>query len=99
MSIIIISVIFMLIIIIRSYIHIDNNSVTFRDLVKTSIPAVVGIICLTVRSTYFALPEDAMVSAEYMTYRNILMAVFLAMMGYIVRTGVYSVVFFYGNRN
>lgn len=99
MTIIIISIIFMLIVIIRSYIYIDKSSVTFQDLVKTSLLAAIGIICLTVRATYFALPEDAMVSSEYITYRNILMAAFLAMMGYIVRAGIYGSVFFYRKRN
>ncbi len=98
MTIIVIAILFMLVIVIRSYSYIDNNSVETKDVVKALVPAFIGIVCLGTRATYFALPEGAMVSAEYIMYRNILMAVFLAMMGYVVRAGIYSSVYIYRSK-
>lgn len=99
MTIIILSILFMLVIIIRSYKYIDNNTVTSNDLIKAIVPAVIGIFCLTFRATYFALPDGGMVSSEYVMYRNILMAIFLAMMGYVIRAGIYGAVFIYRKGN
>lgn len=99
MTIIIFAIFFTLAIIIRSYTHIDNNDVTDKDLIKAFIPALIGLISLTLRATYFALPEEAMVSAEYLNYRNILMVIFLVMMGYIIRAGIYGCVFLYRRRS
>lgn len=98
MTIIVIAILFMLVVVIRSYSYIDNNSVETIDVIKALIPAVIGLVCLGVRATYFALPEGAMVSSEYIMYRNILMGVFLAMMGYVVRAGIYSSVYIYRNK-
>lgn len=82
-------------VVVRSYKHIDHNEVSNSDLVKAIIPALIAVICLTLRGTYFALPEQGMVSMEYLNYRKILLWGFLAFMGYIMRALIYSCVYIY----
>lgn len=99
MLIIIIAIFFALSLLVRSYRHIDNNDVSKSDLVKSLIPAMVGLACLFLRESYFALPEGAMASVEYLNYRKILLWGFLLCMGYILRSAIYGSVFFYRSRN
>ena len=86
-------------VVVRSYKHIDNHEVSKSDLLKAIIPAAIAIICLTLRGTYFALPEEGMVSLEYLNYRKIFLWGFLAFMGYILRALIYSCVYAYRKRN
>ncbi len=95
MLIILIAIFFALAIIVRSYTTIDAGEVSAKDVIKALIPAAIAIICLSLRVSYFALPEGGMVSSEYLTYRSILLWVFLALMGYVVRATIYGSVFLY----
>lgn len=98
MFIIVIAIFFTLSIIINSYKRIDTGEVSSRDVVKASIPAAIAIICLLLRTSYFALPDEGMVSSEYLNYRKILLWSFLGLMGYIFRSVIYGSVFAYRKR-
>lgn len=98
MTLIVIAIFFALAVIVRSYKHIDHGEVSRSDLIKALIPAVIAIICLSLRISYFALPDEAMVSQEYLNYRKYLLLVFLILMGYILRAAIYSSVYFYRKR-
>jgi hypothetical protein len=95
MIIIVIAIFFGLGVIVNSYKHIDHGEVSSSDLIKALIPALIAISCLSLKVSYFALPEQAMVSTEYLNYRKVLLWVFLALMGYIMRAAIYSLVYFY----
>ncbi len=95
MFLIFIAIIIMLVVVVKSYTYVDHNDVTEKDLVKALIPALVAIVSLSLRETYFALPEGAMVSGEYLMYRNILMGIFVVTMGYVIRVAIYGSVYFY----
>ena len=95
MFLILIAIIIMLVIVVKSYTYIDNNDVTEKDLIKALIPALIAVVSLGLRETYFAMPEGGMVSGEYLMYRNILMGIFVVTMGYVVRISIYSCVYFY----
>jgi len=99
MLIIVIAIFVSLAIVINSYKHIDGGDVSCSDVFKALIPALIAIFCLVLRSTYFALPEEAMVSTEYLNYRKLLLWVFLGLMGYVIRVGIYGSVFFYRMRS
>lgn len=99
MLIIIFSIFFALSILVRSYTHIDNHDVSKSDLIKASIPALLALLCLTLRESYFALPEGAMAGVEYLNYRKILLWVFLLCMGYLLRAVIYGSVFLYRGRH
>lgn len=95
MLIIVIAIFVSLIIIINSYKHIDSSDVSRSDVLKALIPALFALSCLALRSAYFALPEEAMVSTEYLNYRKILLWGFLGLMGYVIRAGIYGSVYLY----
>ena len=99
MFLIFVFIFFTLSIIIKSYKHIDNQEVLLPDIIKAAIPAIIGIICLVTRMTYFALPEEGMISLEYLSYRRYLIWIFVALMGYIVRTLIFGSVFLYRRKN
>ncbi|MBL4601148.1 MAG: hypothetical protein JKY84_00230 [Emcibacteraceae bacterium] len=99
MFIIVVAIFFTLTVIVNSYKHIDAGEITTPDLVKAVAPAVIAIICLSLRVGYFALPDEGMVSAEYLNYRNMLLWGFLGLMGYIVRAAIYGSVYAYRTRN
>ncbi|MBT6328684.1 MAG: hypothetical protein HOJ34_02780 [Kordiimonadaceae bacterium] len=95
MIIIVIAIFFTLGVIVNSYKHIDQGEVSRSVLMKALIPAAIAVICLSLRVSYFALPEEAMVSTEYLNYRKALLGVFLALMGYILRSAIYGSVYIY----
>lgn len=95
MTLIIVAIIFTLAVIVRSYNHIDHGDVNKSDLIKALVPALIAIICISLRVSYFALPDEAMVSTEYLNYRKYLLLVFLVLMGYILRAAIYGSVYFY----
>lgn len=99
MFLIFVFIFFTLSIIIKSYKHIDHKEVLYADVVKAAIPALIGMSCLIIRMTYFALPEEGMVSLEYLSYRRSLLWVFLALMGYIVRAIIFGSVFLYRRKS
>ena len=99
MLIIVVAIFFTLTVIVNSYKHIDAGDITTSDLVKAIVPAMIAIICLSLRVGYFALPDEGMVSPEYLNYRNILLWGFLGLMGYIVRAAIYSSVYVYRTRS
>lgn len=98
MLIIVIAIFFTLSIIIKSYKRIDGGEVRSGDVIKAFIPAAIAVSCLLLRTTYFALPEEGMVSSEYLNYRKILLWGFLALMGYIFRVVIYGSVYAYRKR-
>ena len=95
MILIVIAIFFALGVIVNSYKRIDHGDVVRVDIIKALIPALIAIICLSLRVSYFALPEEAMVSIEYLNYRKFLLWVFVALMGYIVRLAIYGSVYYY----
>lgn len=97
MLIITIAIFFSMAVIVKSYGYIDGHTVLINDIVKAAIPASIAIICITLRETYFALPEGSMVSAQYIEYRGYLLWGFLIFMAYIIRFFIYSMVFVYRN--
>jgi len=97
MLIIIIAIFFTLAVIVNSYRHVDGGEICVSDLIKAALPAFIAIGCLLLRTGYFALPEEALVSTEYLTSRKFLLWGFLAFMGYIVRMVIYGSVFAYRN--
>lgn len=99
MLLIFVFIFFTLSVIIKSYKHIDNQEVLMADVRKAAIPAFIGICCLVARMTYFALPDEGMVSLEYLSYRRFLLWIFLALMGYVVRTFIFGTVFLYRRKN
>ncbi|MBT6467595.1 MAG: hypothetical protein HOK50_08060 [Kordiimonadaceae bacterium] len=98
MLIIIIAIFITLSIIIKSYKRIDDVNVTSSDVIKATFLATIAISFLVLRNLYFALPEEGMVTNEYLNYRKILLWGFIALMGYIFRAIIYSLVYFYRNR-
>ena len=98
MLLITIAIFFAMAIIIRSYKYIDDNRVLKRDVIKAGSFASIAIVCIILRGTYFALPEETMVSNEYLTYRSFLIWGFMAFMAYIVRFVIYSAVYLYRSR-
>ncbi len=98
MFLIMIAIFFTLTVIVRSYTHIDSNQISNADVLKAVLPAMIAIMCLVLRENYFALPENAMVTGEYLTYRKLLLWGFLGLMGYIVRAAIYGCVFIYRKR-
>ena len=99
MLIIIIAIFFALGVIVKTYGHIDHNEVTRKDVIKAAVPAVIAVLCLILREGYFSLPDDTMVSTEFLNYRKILLWGFLGLMGYILRALTYGSVYFYRGRN
>ena len=99
MLIIIIAIFMTLFVIINSYKHIDNAVINKGDLVKAAVPAAIAFGCLMLREGYFALPDEGMVSIEYLNYRRILLWGFILFMGYIVRLGIFSAVYLYRNHH
>lgn len=95
MFLVFVFIFFTLSIVIKSYKHVDHKEVLLNDIIKASIPAFIAIICLVARMTYFALPEEGMVSLEYLSYRRYLLWIFIALMGYVIRTLIYGSVFLY----
>lgn len=86
-------------VVIKTYQRIDNGEITSRDVLIASAFAVISIVCLTLRVTYFALPEQGTVSLEYLTYRRYLIWGFMLFMGYILRAIVFGSVFLYRRKN
>mgnify|MGYP003624423964 CR=1 FL=1 len=99
MFIIVIAIFFTLSIIINSCKRIDEGEVSSGDVIKAFIPAAIAISCLLLRTGYFALPEEGMVSSEYLNYRKILLWGFLGLMGYIFRAVIYGSVYAYRMRS
>lgn len=95
MFLVFVFIFFTLSVVIKSYQHVDHQKVILNDIIKAAIPAFIAIICLVARMTYFALPEEGMVSLEYLSYRRYLLWIFIALMGYIIRTLIYGSVFIY----
>lgn len=98
MLIIVIAIFVSLIITINSYKLIDSGDVSRQDVLKALFPALIALSCLLLRSTYFALPEETMVSTEYLNYRKLLLWGVLGLMGYVIRAGIYGSVYFYRQR-
>lgn len=99
MFLIFVFIFFTLSIVIRSYKHVDHQEIILNDIIKAAVPAFIGIACLILRTTYFALPEEGMVSLEYLSYRRYLLWIFVALMGYVVRTLIYGSVFLYRRKD
>ncbi len=85
-------------VVVRSYMRVDSGDISRSDLIKATIFALISISCITLRETYFALPEGALVSAEYLNYRKILLLGFFIFMGYILRAIIYWCFYFYRKR-
>ncbi|MCP5382958.1 MAG: hypothetical protein H6912_11400 [Kordiimonadaceae bacterium] len=98
MLIIVIAIFITLIVIINSYKKIDNSVIKKQDIVKTALPAIVALGCLMLRASYFALPDEGMVSLEYLNYRKFLLWGFILLMGYFVRLGIFGVVYIFRDR-
>ncbi|MDG1709006.1 MAG: hypothetical protein P8H03_09605 [Emcibacteraceae bacterium] len=90
-----VSIIVSLVVIIKSYKHIDNADVLQKDVIKASAFAIFALVCLGLRVWYFALPDEGMVSGEYLGYRKYLLWGFLFFMGYIARAIIYGSVFLF----
>lgn len=99
MFLIFVFIFFTLSVVIKSYKHVDHQEVLLNDIIKAAIPAFIAIACLVARMTYFALPEEGLVSLEYLSYRRYLLWVFIALMGYIIRTIIFGSVFLYRRKN
>lgn len=99
MFLIFVFIFFTLSVVIKTYKHVDHQEVLLNDIMKAAIPAFISIICLVARMTYFALPEEGMVSLEYLSYRRYLLWIFVALMGYIIRTLIFGSVFLYRRKN
>jgi uncharacterized BrkB/YihY/UPF0761 family membrane protein len=98
MLIIIIAIFITLSIIIKSYKRIDDAKVTSSEVIKAALIATIAISFLLLRTFYFALPEEGMVTNEYLNYRKVLLWGFIALMGYVFRAIIYSLVYFYRSR-
>ncbi|MEZ5758101.1 MAG: hypothetical protein R3D86_07765 [Emcibacteraceae bacterium] len=98
MLIIVIAIFITLIVIINSYKKIDNSVIKEQDIMKTAIPAIIALGCVMLRASYFALPDEGMVSQEYLNYRKFLLWAFILLMGYIIRFGIFSVVYIFRDR-
>lgn len=99
MFFILVSIFITLSVIINSYKLIDNNDVAEKDVIKATLFAALSLICLALRASYFALPEEGMVTNEYLAYRKYLLWGFLFFMGYIVRSIIYGSVYFYRRKD
>lgn len=82
-------------VIVRTYQYVDKNEINKIDLFKALFFAAISLICIILHETYFALPDGAMVSQEYINYRYYLLWGFLIFMAYIVRFTIYCAVYFY----
>lgn len=98
MLIITIAIFFSMAVIVKSYSYVDSQKIYINDIVKAAIPALIAVICMVLRGTYFSLPEEGMVTGQYLEYRGYLLWGFLAFMAYIIRFFIYSVVYIYRNR-
>jgi len=67
--------------------------------IKASGFAIIALVCLSLRTWYFALPDQGMVSGEYLGYRKYLLWGFLFFMGYIARAIIYGSVFVFRKKN
>ncbi|MDG1437856.1 MAG: hypothetical protein P8P98_02695 [Emcibacteraceae bacterium] len=90
-----VSIFVTLAVIINSYKHIDNADVVQKDVMKACAFAVFSLACLSLRIWYFALPDQGMVTVEYLGYRKYLLWGFLFFMGYIARAIIYGSVFLF----
>ncbi|HPF46000.1 MAG: hypothetical protein KDF58_07860 [Alphaproteobacteria bacterium] len=98
MFIILIAIFITLVVIINSYKKIDTTVIKTEDIFKTAVPAIIAIACIMLRAGYFALPDEGMVSLEYLNYRKMLLWAFILLMGYIVRLGIFGVVYIFRDR-
>ncbi|MCC3862269.1 hypothetical protein [Pseudemcibacter aquimaris] len=99
MLLVFIAIFISLSVIIKTYKRIDNDVITQRDVLIACGFAAISIFCLTLRVTYFALPDEGMVSIEYLNYRRYLIWGFLLFMGYILRAIVFGTVYLYRRKN